>query len=357
MTTLAQAPRRIPSAAAVARALGRPAVSSALLLVVTCLIYFAAQPHALSPFGINNLLDEYTALALAAVGECFVIITGGFDLSVGAVMAFVNVILAVYMGSRPVPFIILSLAIGSACGLVNGLLVAALRVPSIIATLAMMFVWGGAALFILPQPGGTINAGFAAAVTGNVGPIPVAALILVVAGLLGAWILKTRTGGWLLAAGASESAAHALALPVRRLKILAYLLAGLFYGAAGVFFTAESGSGDPTIGQSFLLEAFAAVAVGGTIFGGGRGSAVASIFGALITGVINDLLQALGVSSFASLALYGAVLFLAVFTRSPRMHGYLREAIRNGRPAPGGMRSPPRDSQPGVTSEEREAVQ
>lgn len=340
MMTLARNRSRGLSLAGTARFLDRPVTSSALLLIVTCLVYFAAQPHALSPFGINNLLDEYTALALAAVGECLVIIVGGFDLSVGAVMAFINVIMAVYMGHNAVLFILLSLLIGSACGLANGLLVTALRVPSIIATLAMMFVWGGAALLILPQPGGSIDPTFAAAVTGNIGPIPVAALILVAAGGLGAWVLNSRTGRWMLAAGASESAAHTQGLPIRRLKILAYLLAGLFYGAAGIFFTAESGSGDPTIGQSFLLEAFAAVAVGGTIFGGGRGSVVASIFGAFVTGIINDLLQALGVSSFATLAFYGAVLFLAVFVRSPQMHRYLREAVRQARSAAGGPAQP-----------------
>lgn len=341
MMTLGWDRKRDVSAGILARSLGRPATSSALLLVVACLIYFSAQPHGLSRFGINNLFDEYTALALAAVGECFVIITGGFDLSVGAVMAFINVILAVYMGSHTLPFILLGLAVGGACGLVNGLLVSALRVPSIVATLAMMFVWSGAALFILPQPGGSIDPGFAVGLTGNAGPVPIAALLLVGVGFLGAWILKTRTGSWLLATGASESAARTQGLPTGRLKVLAYLLAGLFYGAAGIFFTAQSGSGDPTIGQSFLLETFAAVAVGGTIFGGGRGSAVASIFGAFVTGLINDVLQALGVGSFATLALYGGVLFLAVFARSPQLHRYVNDAVRHTRSAGMGRLPPP----------------
>lgn len=315
------------------RLLARPVGSSAILLVLACIIYFSAQPNVLSPFGISSLLDEYTALALAAVGECFVIITGGFDLSNGAVMAFVNVILAVYMGHNSTVFILLALAIGAGCGAFNGLLVGALRMPSIIATLAMMFVWDGAALFILPQPGGSIDPGFVTALTGSIGVIPVAAFVLVAAGLVGAWVLKSAVGGWLFAVGASESAAQTQGLPIRRLKIFAYLLAGLFYGAAGILFTAQAGSGDPTIGQSFLLETFAAVAVGGTIFGGGRGSAVASILGAFIIGIINNLLQVLGVSSFATSAFYGAVLFLAVFARSAQLHGYLRGMAGRLRPA------------------------
>ncbi len=341
MVSLALARMRAVPRAATARFLAQPVTASALLLIVACVIYFAAQPRALSAYGIDNLLDEYTALALAAVGECFVIITGGFDMSVGAVMAFINVIMAVYMGHNATGFALLALGIGAACGAINGLLVTALRIPSLIATIAMMFVWEGAALFILPQPGGSVDQGFVVTVTGSVGQIPTAAFILVAAGLLGGWVLKTRAGGWLLAVGASETAAHTQGLPVRRLKILAYLLAGLFYGAAGMFFTAESGSGDPTIGQSFLMEAFAAVAVGGTIFGGGRGSAVASILGAFITGVINNLLQVLGVSSFTTPAFYGAVLFLAVAARSSRLHGYLRDAAHRLRPGSAGA-GPPR---------------
>lgn len=309
-----------------ARTLARPVAASALLLIVVFVIYSATQPRALSSFGINSVLDEYAALALAAIGECFVVISGGYDMSVGAVMAFINVVMATYMGYDSVGFALLALVIGTVCGAVNGVLVAVLRIPSIVATLATMFILDGAALIVLPAPGGSVSQGFISALTGDVGQIPVATFILIAAGLVAAWTLRTPAGGWLFAVGASESGAYSQGLPVRRLKILGYALAGLFYGAAGVFFTAETGSGDPTIGQSFLMEAFAAVAVGGTVFGGGNGSAVASILGAFVIGIINNLLQAFGVSSFAIPTFYGVVLFLAVVMRSPRLRGYLIDA-------------------------------
>lgn len=307
-----------------------PTTAIVLVFIALLILYFVREPSALSSFGILNLSNEYTALALAAVGETFVVAMGGIDLSVGAIIVLVNVILTVYMaraGVGSVAIVVLALAIASVCGVINGIFVAIIRLPSIIVTLATMFVWSGVALLILPSPGGSVPEGFVTSVTGAVGPVPIALIILVLLVLLGWYFVRSRLGMSMFAVGGNEEAAHLAGLPVPALKLAAFGLSGLFYGFAGVFLTAQTGAGDPTLGNSFLLDAFAAVAVGGTAFGGGRGSLVGSVFGAAVLGIITDVLLSLGVTSFSTPIFYGVLLFITVAATSPKLRTHLRQAI------------------------------
>jgi ribose transport system permease protein len=311
-----------------------PTSTIALVLVALLLVYFVRQPSAASRVGLLNLSDEYTALALAAVGETFVVVMGGIDMSVGAVMALVNVILTVRLGRAgdaggQLALVALTVSVATACGVANGLLVSLLRLPSIIVTLATMFVWTGAALLILPQPGGSVPEGFVEGLTGSLpGGVPVALLILVALAAVCWYWARTPLGMAMFASGGSELAARVAGLPVRRLKLLAFAASGLCYGLAGVFLTAQTGSGDPNVGSTFLLEAFAAVAIGGTAFGGGRGSFLASVLGALVLGVITNVLLSLGVSSFATSAFYGLLLFVTVAAASRRVRAGLGLLVR-----------------------------
>lgn len=307
----------------------RPNSTATIILVFVALLilYFAREPSALSSFGIMNLSNVYTALALAAVGETFVVVMGGIDLSVGAVMSLVNVTLTVYMAGAGVGGAgVIGIALGAAilAGVINGLFVAFMRLPSIIVTLATMFVWSGVALMILPQPGGSVPETFVTTVTGTVGGFPVAVIILAALVVVGWYFVRTRFGMAMFAVGGNEEAVHSAGLPVAFLKLAAFGLSGLFYGLAGLFLTAQTGAGDPTLSNSFLLEAFAAVAIGGTAFGGGRGSLVGSVFGAMTLGIITDVLFSLGVTSFATPIFYGAILFIAVSATSPKLRAHVR---------------------------------
>lgn len=311
---------------------GGPAVTAVAVFAVLLIINVVMQPSVLSPSGVMILTDEYTALALAAVGETFVVLTGGMDLSVGSVMSVVNVILAVYLkgalGSH-LDILLIAWAVAVASGLINGIFVAFLNLSSIIVTLATMFVWSGVALLILPQPGGSIPPDLVTGLTGTVGGfLPVALVILVLVGLLSWYIMHTRLGFNIFAVGGSEEAALVSAVPIRWTKLTAFALSGFFYGAAGIFLTAQTGSGDPAIGSSFLLQTFAAVIVGGTIFGGGRGGLVGSIFGAFVLGIITNLLFLFGVSSFATPIFYGLTLFLATVVASPKLRNSLGKRFR-----------------------------
>jgi ribose transport system permease protein len=145
------------------------------------------QPKFLSSLLITQFFNGSAVIALAAVGEAIVIIAGGFDLSVGSALSVINVLLAVHMGQSggsQILWIVLALVVGGGIGLVNGVLIAILRIPSIVATLATSFFWGGVALFILNEPGGSVSMTFTDWFTGTHADVPNALLLLIVAAVV-----------------------------------------------------------------------------------------------------------------------------------------------------------------------------
>ncbi len=295
------------------------------------------------------------ALALATVGQTFVVLTGGFDLSAGAVVSLVNVVLGAGMGadvSSQVLFGLAALGIGAAVGAVNGLFVAYVRMQPIVVTLATMFIVQGATLLVADKPGGAIPPEFVAFLGGDAIPGLLPAPVVVVAvGALVWWLARTsRFGVGLYAVGSDEDGAFASGVPTRWVKFRAYVAAGAFYGAAGAFVSAQTGSADPLVGRSMLLEIFAAVALGGTVLGGGRGGAIGSIIGAYTLMIAVNILLVLNVPAFYSSVAEGALLILAVlggsFGRRSPLAGYIRlglltlKARRDGTLA-ASHRSPP----------------
>jgi ribose transport system permease protein len=290
-----------------------------VVLGALLVIYAFVQPPLFSTTTFTIILDESMVVALAAVGETIVVIAGGFDLSVGAALSVVNVVLATHpWGSTigQIAMIPVGVGVGVGIGLVNGVLVAVLRIPSIAATLATSFFWGGVALLILKQPGGSIPFDFVGWFTGDWGSIPSAVAILIFAAAVWLVLKRTRFGRAVFSVGGNRTAAAVNGIRVRETEIAAYAVAGFFYGLAGVFLSAQSASGDPNIGAPVLLTVFAAVVVGGTPFGGGRGDALGSIAGAFILTMIANVLFALGVSSFYTNIFNGGVLVLAVLASS-----------------------------------------
>jgi ribose transport system permease protein len=286
------------------------------VLVVLLIIYAILQPSLLKVTQITNVVNEFSVVGLAAVGETIVILAGGFDLSVGAVISVINVFIAVHIGSsvgEQILMIPIALALGLGIGLVNGLVVSLLRIPSIIATLAMSFFWSGIALLILSQTGGSIPPELSNWFTGDaLTVIPNALILLVAVAVLWLILKQTPLGKAIYATGGNEWAAAANGVRVRPTVLSAYALSGFFYALAGIFLSAESGSGDPNVGAPVLLSVFAAVVVGGVVLGGGRGDAIGSILGAAILTVIANVLFVLGVSSSYTNIFNGAVLLVAV---------------------------------------------
>jgi ribose transport system permease protein len=260
----------------------------ALLLVATKII----QPN-YGPAGIQGLAISVLPLALAAVAQTCAVLARGIDLSIGSMMALTSVVAAVLMDERSEGFAIVVvfgvMLLGLVLGAINGSLVVFTRVPDIVVTLAMLFVWAGCALLVLSTPGGG-SAEWLGQLTR--GPllndwVPKAAvLLLVVVGVIWVPIRRSRLGLSLYAVGSDPVAAFRSGVSVTWTKIFSYMLAGLFSALAGLTLTATTGIGTPVPGPYTLLSV-AAVVLGGVSLAGGRGG----VFGPVIAVVILSLIR------------------------------------------------------------------
>ena len=260
----------------------------ALLLVFTKLI----QPT-YGVTGVQGLAISVLPLALAAVAQAVVVISGGIDLSIGAMMALTSVVSATLMKGQPEEFgvaVVLGvLLLGLVLGAVNGGLVVVTRVPDIVVTLAMSFVWAGSALLVLKTPGGGSAKWLKELVTGSVGNewIPKVALVLiVVVAIIWIPVRRSRLGLSMYAIGSNRLAAFRSGVSVGRTKVFAYMLTGLFAALAGLSLTASTGIGTPVPGP-YTLMSVAAVVLGGVSLAGGRGG----VFGPIVAVVILQLLR------------------------------------------------------------------
>jgi ribose transport system permease protein len=293
------------------------------------------SPGPVSYFEISFLASGGATLAIAAMGQTLVILAGGFDLSAGAVISLVNVVLATQMQDSAGSILLwcaLGIGIGLAAGAFNGFFVAMLGLQPIVVTLSTMFIVQGLTLLVMDKPGGLIPYGLTGALTGDalaeLLPMP----LVLLAGLLLLWFLlrNSRLGVAIYAVGSDPEAAAAAGVPRRLVLFLVYLLAGGLYGAAGVFVSAQTGSGDPLVGNPMLLQIFAAVVVGGTRLGGGRGGLVGPVFGAFTLMLVVNILLVLNVSAYYSTVAEGLILILAVLGASLSRDSSLARYLRLG---------------------------
>lgn len=283
------------------------------LLVVTRLI----RPT-FGAFDLETLAMAALPLALAAVAQAAAVIPGGIDLSVGSMIAVTNVTAAVLMKDAPTETVILVavgvLLLGLALGTVNGIIVAVSRVPDIVVTLAMLYVWGGVALLILPSPGGGAPSWFKSLVTGSilVEELPKALVVLaLIVGVVWLPLRRTKLGLALYAVGSDRLAAFRSGVNVGRTKVASYALCGLFSGAAGLALTATTGIGTPTVG-AYTLAGVAAVVLGGVNLAGGRGGVVGPIVAAYVLSLIRADLVFMGVDPNFSTMIQGGIMVLVV---------------------------------------------
>lgn len=259
-----------------------------LLLIFTRMI----QPR-YGVAGIQGLATSVLPLALAAVAQAVVVISGGIDLSVGSMMALTSVMSASLMKGQSEEFavavVLAVLLLGVVLGAVNGSLVVLTRVPDIVVTLAMSFVWAGCALLVLSTPGGGSAKWLKDLIIGPLGnewiPKALIALIVVVT-IIWIPVRRSRVGLSIYAIGSNQLAAFRSGVPVGRTKIVAYVLTGLFSAVAGLSLTASTGIGIPVPGPYTLLSV-AAVVLGGVSLAGGRGG----VFGPIVAVVILQLMR------------------------------------------------------------------
>ncbi|MBX4901268.1 ABC transporter permease [Rhizobium bangladeshense] len=289
-------------------------------LVVMLVASIALLPGFLEGENLSNLLAQSTTLVISALGQTFVILTGGLDVSVGSIISVTTAIMTLDM---PVLVrILLCIAVATAFGLVNGYGVARLNVHPIIMTLATMGIGQGLALIILPIPGGKVPNWLSTSVAGSIGPIPNSLVWLVVASLAAAWILYRRPFGlYLFAAGGNEFNARMNGVPVERTIINAYVLSALFACAAGMFLAGRLASGDPKGGAAFGIESVTAAALGGVHLAGGIGSIFGTVVGAAILGLVNNVMNLANVSAFLQSVAKGALLLVLVVSQRRKTIG------------------------------------
>jgi ribose transport system permease protein len=315
----------------------RGLITAIVVLLVLLLVVDAVNVAPLNYFDVSFLASGGAPLAIAAFGETLVILTGGFDLSAGAVLSLVNVAMAASMNpANANPSIVLwtlaGIAIGMAVGVFNGFFIAFLRLQPIVVTLSTMFIVQGVTLLVMDKPGGFVAPSMGSFYLGdavpNRLPMPIVLLLTLVA--LWLWLKNTRFGTAMYAVGSDADAARATGVRVVLIRFAVYALAGACYGLGGVFISAQTGSGDPLVGNPLLLSIFAAVVVGGTRLGGGQGGLVSSIVGAYILMIVVNILLVLNVSAYYSSIAEGLILLLAVLASSVSRKSILAQHIRDG---------------------------
>ncbi|MEZ5924098.1 MAG: ABC transporter permease [Hyphomicrobiaceae bacterium] len=279
------------------------------------------SPGPMTYFELSFMSLGGATLAIAAAGQTLVILSGGFDLSAGAVISLVNVVLATQMPDTTQGILlwsVLGVGIGVATGAFNGFFIAVLRLQPIVVTLSTMFIVQGLTLLVLDKPGGMVPAGLSTALVQDAIPelIPMPLVVLGILILLWAWLKSTRYGMALYAVGSDPDAARAQGISIPWTLLLTYVLAGGCYGFAGVFISAQTGAADPLVGNPMLLQMFGAVVIGGTRLGGGRGGIAGSIVGAYILMIVVNILLVLNVSAYYSTIVEGCILIVAVLAGS-----------------------------------------
>ncbi len=310
----------------------RIAAAAAFVIVLVAVVDVASRGSFLEPSNIVRVLRQITYNCVLGVGQTFVIITGGIDLSVGSLVALTGVVAAllanaVHLSGFPLiaATLIVAVGVGSFAGWINALPVVRLNLPPFITTLAMLEMALGASFILshgrpvaLASPDfqntgiGSFLGGVTTALHLPSIPMPVIwmLVIIVIASVI---LTRTRFGRYVFAIGGNEEAARLAGINVARVKTAVYVISGACAAIVGFLYMALFSSGSPQTGTGDeLLESIAAVVVGGTSLTGGRGSVIGTFFGALLIGVLYNAMNLLNVDSYLQKVLLGAVILLAV---------------------------------------------
>jgi len=288
-----------------------------IALAITFAIFGFLEPVFLSSDIILEIGVQSTIIALVALGMTFVIITGGIDISVGAIVGLTAVLCATNLQSWGTGLtILMALVISSSLGLFNGVMAAVFNLQSFVVTLATLNLFRGIAfVYTQGRPIYNLDVGFRDFFSADLGPIPKPVIFLFVATVIAYLILnKSKLGLHLKSIGTNMDAARRSGIKVRRVQIAAFVLCGAFCGFGTLMFISRIGAAEPISGTGFELQAIAAVVVGGTSLMGGRGSIVGTVLGAILLGSIAVGLTLLNVNAFVQLVITGLIVLGAVLT-------------------------------------------
>ena len=291
-----------------------------IALVLACGFFISQSNRFLSFQNLSLILQQTMVVAVIAIGQTLIVLTGGIDLSCGMVMAFGSIIMtkfAVVMGVPPVLAILCGIGASTLFGLLNGLLITRIKLPAFIVTLGTLNI-AFALTQIYSNAESVSNLPDAIMFLGNtfrIGPAEVTyGTVLTLLMYLATWFVLRDTvpGRHLYALGNNAEAARLMGLSSQKILLIVYTLAGAIYGIAALLSVARTGVGDPQAGQTENLDSITAVVLGGTSLFGGRGSIVGTLLGALIVGVFRNGLTLIGVSSVYQVLITGILVILAV---------------------------------------------
>jgi erythritol transport system permease protein len=307
---------------------------AAIALALLCGVFAWLSPEFLTTGNLSILVKHVAINAILAIGMTFVILSGGIDLSVGSIAGLCGIVAGTLLGrGLELPsfgvvvflhtwmVIAAALAVGMGVGALNGWLVARLGVAPFIATLGSLYVARGAALLIsdgatFPNLAGAAdlgNTGFPQLGTANILGLPIAVWLMAALAVAAAFVAGyTPFGRQVYAVGGNERAALLAGVQVRQVKLRVYVISGFCAALVGLIIAAQLGAAHPATGQTFELNAIAAVVLGGTSLMGGRGTIAGTLIGAFVIGVLADGLVLLGVSEFWQMVVKGLVIVLAV---------------------------------------------
>lgn len=295
-----------------------PFLPALFILVMLLALNGLFAPHSLSFRSLMGVLSTYMALVMLSIAQTYVVNAADLDLSVGAILSLVNVVIIVLMqqwggGVLPVFAALgVGLGVGLACGIANGLVVAGLRLQPIVATFATSIFFTGVALQVLPVAGTPAPEVVWRTYGGSFLGIPFVLYIVAVLALVLYLMARSRLAMQILAVGDDAQHAFQSGLPVTAIRIKGYVLCGLFSALAAFCITGDTASGDPLVGAKMTLFSVAAVVLGGNALSGGIGTVLGSVFGALIIGLINSLVFFAGTPSQWQNLVQGLAILLAL---------------------------------------------
>lgn len=293
---------------------------SFFVLIFLIIINWFLQPNIFGYWVFKSNLTTFMPLIITAIGQTFVILSGSIDLSIGGIITLVNVSIVTLFSTNIISpmnenillVLLIGLLVGAAAGFINGIIVAFLRLQAIIATFATNFIWLGISLLIMSKPGGSIPASLFNFYKSDFLKIPIVLYILIFLILIWLIFKKSRIIRYIYAVGGSAHYAYASGIKVNFIKIIAYTLAGLMAGMAGIVLTLDIASGDPLIGNPLTLTSIVAVVIGGTAISGGKGGVGGSIIGAVILGIIRNIIFFANVPSFYQDFISGVIIIAAL---------------------------------------------
>ncbi|MCB1754069.1 MAG: ABC transporter permease [Gammaproteobacteria bacterium] len=295
-----------------------PFLPALLIMLVLLGMTGVLSPGTVSYRGLTGLLSTYLALMLLSVAQTYVVFAADIDLSAGAIVSLVNVSVVLLMqawGGETLPVLAalgIGLLIGALCGLLNGIVVALLRLQAIVATFASSIFFTGLALYILPVAGAPVPRVVWRTFGGKIYGVPFVFYVVLLVGLLLYMLSRTRLVLQLLAVGDDAQSAFQSGLAVTVIRIKAYVVCGIFSALAAFCIIGDTASGDPLVGGKMTLLSVAAVVLGGSALSGGVGTVLGSVIGALTIGLINAFVYFAGTPSEWQNFVQGLVILIAL---------------------------------------------